>query len=131
MLDVFDDILECCCAKEDGKWTLPGDTPQEAGRKPLLLAVLQFTALMIEHSFTRHLYSSMEHLITLLSSSDMTVVLTVLNLLYVFRYLLLLMKYMYMYMHIISSLRVPLACSTAIPLNKCRLVSAKSSFFLQ
>lgn len=53
--------------------------------KELLLQVLQFTALLIEHSFTRHLYSSMEHLTTLLSSSDMTVVLGVLNLLYVFR----------------------------------------------
>ena len=53
--------------------------------KELLLQVLQFTALLIEHSFTRHLYNSMEHLTTLLASSDMTVVLGVLNLLYVFR----------------------------------------------
>ena len=53
--------------------------------KELLLQVLQFTALLIEHSFTRHLYNSMEHLTTLLASSDMTVVLGVLNLLYVFQ----------------------------------------------
>lgn len=53
--------------------------------KQLLLEVVRFTALLIEHSFSRHLYSSMEHLTTLLSSCDMYVVLAVLNLLYVFR----------------------------------------------
>ena len=35
-------------------------------------------------NFFRHLYSSMEHLTTLLSSSDLDVVLAVLNLLYMF-----------------------------------------------
>ena len=65
---------------------MPCDSQHEAHQKALVLQVLQFTALMIEHSFTRHLYSSMEHPITLLCSSDMTIVLTVLNLLYVFRY---------------------------------------------
>jgi len=49
-----------------------------------LLWVLHFTTLLIEHSFSRHLYNSMEHLITLLSSCDMNVVLGVLNLLYMF-----------------------------------------------
>ena len=53
--------------------------------KSLLLHVLHFTSLLIEHSFSRHLYNSMEHLTTLLTSCDMTVVLAVLNLLYVFR----------------------------------------------
>lgn len=48
------------------------------------MAVIQFTALLIEHSFSRHLYNSIEHLITLLSSSDMTIVLAILNLLFVF-----------------------------------------------
>uniref|UniRef100_A0A4W4G0E8 E3 ubiquitin-protein ligase HUWE1 n=1 Tax=Electrophorus electricus TaxID=8005 RepID=A0A4W4G0E8_ELEEL len=52
--------------------------------KALLLAVLNFTALLIEYSFSRHLYSSIEHLTTLLASCDMQVVLSVLNLLYVF-----------------------------------------------
>jgi uncharacterized membrane protein YqhA len=52
--------------------------------KELLLWVLHFTTLLIEHSFSRHLYNSMEHLITLLSSCDMNVVLGVLNLLYMF-----------------------------------------------
>ncbi|CAG07441.1 unnamed protein product [Tetraodon nigroviridis] len=47
-------------------------------------AVLNFTALLIEYSFSRHLYSSIEHLTTLLASCDMQVVLSVLNLLYVF-----------------------------------------------
>lgn len=52
--------------------------------KELLLLVLQFTTMLIEHSFSRHLYNSMEHLVTLLSSCDMHVVLGVLNLLYMF-----------------------------------------------
>ena len=50
----------------------------------LLLAVLQFTALLIEHSYSRHLYNSIEHLTTLLISTDFHVILSVLNLLYVF-----------------------------------------------
>ena len=52
--------------------------------KKLLLAVLQFTALLIEHSYSRHLYNSIEHLTTLLESTDFYVILSVLNLLYVF-----------------------------------------------
>ena len=45
---------------------------------------MHFTTLLIEHSFSRHLYSSMEHLSLLLSSFDLDVVLAVLNLLYMF-----------------------------------------------
>lgn len=52
--------------------------------KDLLLWVLHFTTLLIEHSFSRHLYNSMERLVALLSSCDMHVVLGVLNLLYMF-----------------------------------------------
>ncbi len=52
--------------------------------KELLLWTLHFTTLLIEHSFSRHLYSSMEHLTMLLASSDLDVVLAVLNLLYMF-----------------------------------------------
>ena len=50
----------------------------------LVLWTLNFTTLLIEHSFSRHLYSSMEHLSLLLSSFDLDVVLAVLNLLYMF-----------------------------------------------
>ena len=46
--------------------------------------MLQFTALLIEHSYSRHLYNSIEHLTTLLESTDFHVILSVLNLLYVF-----------------------------------------------
>ncbi|XP_023930490.1 E3 ubiquitin-protein ligase HUWE1 [Lingula anatina] len=85
VLDVFDEVLEKACRKEqDKQWVLPCDMEGNEKEKDLLLSVLQFTALLIEHSFSRHLYNSMEHLTTLLSSSDMTVVLGVLNLLYVF-----------------------------------------------
>ena len=90
VLDIFDDILDSACNREgatDGAsaWALSCDLEGNETDKELLLQVLQFTALLIEHSFTRHLYSSMEHLTTLLASSDMTTVLAVLNLLYVFR----------------------------------------------
>ncbi|OQR79954.1 E3 ubiquitin-protein ligase HUWE1-like [Tropilaelaps mercedesae] len=66
------------------EWVLPCDAPENEGRRRLLIAILQFTALLIEHSFSRHLYNSMEHLTRLLASSDMRTVLAVLNLLYVF-----------------------------------------------
>uniref|UniRef100_A0A8D0FP49 E3 ubiquitin-protein ligase HUWE1 n=1 Tax=Strix occidentalis caurina TaxID=311401 RepID=A0A8D0FP49_STROC len=65
-------------------WMLACDRPEREQLKALLLALLNFTALLIEYSFSRHLYSSIEHLTTLLASSDMQVVLAVLNLLYVF-----------------------------------------------
>lgn len=86
LLDVFDDILGECCAKQhDNQWTLPCDSPNmDPRKKELLMHIISFTALLIEHSFSRHLYSSMDHLITLLSSSDMQIVLSVLGLLFVF-----------------------------------------------
>ena len=49
-----------------------------------MLWTLHFTTLLIEHSFSCHLYSSTEHLSLLLSSFDLDVVLAVLNLLYMF-----------------------------------------------
>ncbi|XP_015788441.1 E3 ubiquitin-protein ligase HUWE1 isoform X3 [Tetranychus urticae] len=84
VLDLFDSILAKCCHKErDTQWTLPVDLPNNS-LKELCIPILQFTALLIEHSFSKHVYNSMEHLTTLLSSSDMQIVLSVLNLLYVF-----------------------------------------------
>lgn len=85
VLDIFDSILEeCCCKESPDQWTLPVDLPQNAKKRELLLAIISFTALLIEHSFSRHLYNSIEHLITLLSSTDMQIVLAILNLLFVF-----------------------------------------------
>ncbi|XP_015191132.1 PREDICTED: E3 ubiquitin-protein ligase HUWE1 isoform X3 [Polistes dominula] len=85
VLDLSDSILEEATARSsDNPWELACDLPQNAEAKELLLWVLHFTTLLIEHSFSRHLYNSMEHLITLLSSCDMHVVLGVLNLLYMF-----------------------------------------------
>lgn len=86
LLDVFDDVLSECCAKQrDNQWTLPCDSPDmDPKKRELLMHIISFTALLIEHSFSRHLYSSMDHLITLLSSSDMQIVLSVLGLLFVF-----------------------------------------------
>ncbi|XP_070192440.1 E3 ubiquitin-protein ligase HUWE1-like isoform X3 [Littorina saxatilis] len=85
VLDLFDAVLEKGCAHQSNKsWTMACDLPGNEQLKALLLDVVRFTALLIEHSFSRHLYSSMEHLTTLLSSCDMHVVLAVLNLLYVF-----------------------------------------------
>uniref|UniRef100_A0AAV2LYL5 E3 ubiquitin-protein ligase HUWE1 n=1 Tax=Knipowitschia caucasica TaxID=637954 RepID=A0AAV2LYL5_KNICA len=85
LLDRFDGIL-CDAGQtvENMSWLLVCDRPDNSQLKALLLAVLNFTALLIEYSFSRHLYSSIEHLTTLLASCDMQVVLSVLNLLYVF-----------------------------------------------
>ncbi|XP_067408206.1 E3 ubiquitin-protein ligase HUWE1 isoform X2 [Emydura macquarii macquarii] len=85
LLDRFDGILaDAGQTMENMLWMLVCDRPEREQLKALLLAVLNFTALLIEYSFSRHLYSSIEHLTTLLASSDMQVVLAVLNLLYVF-----------------------------------------------
>nr|XP_017521501.2 E3 ubiquitin-protein ligase HUWE1 isoform X9 [Manis javanica] len=85
LLDRFDGILaDAGQTVEHMSWMLVCDRPEREQLKMLLLAVLNFTALLIEYSFSRHLYSSIEHLTTLLASSDMQVVLAVLNLLYVF-----------------------------------------------
>ncbi|CAH2316119.1 E3 ubiquitin- ligase HUWE1 isoform X1 [Pelobates cultripes] len=85
LLDRFDGILaDAGQTVENMSWMLVCDRPEKQQLKALVLAVLNFTALLIEYSFSRHLYSSIEHLTTLLASSDMQVVLAVLNLLYVF-----------------------------------------------
>ncbi|CAF4617801.1 unnamed protein product [Rotaria sp. Silwood1] len=82
-LDLFDSILEEACIKT-GTWMLNCDKPENGELKILVLDILHFTALLIEHSYSRHLYNSIEYLIMLLQSSDVHIVLGVLSLLYVF-----------------------------------------------
>ena len=92
VLDLCDEVLESSTASTDtNSWVLSADAsvidPHDGAAsraKELLLWTLHFTTLLIEHSFSRHLYSSMEHLTTLLASSDLDVILAVLNLLYMF-----------------------------------------------
>lgn len=85
ILDLCDSILEKAAARVSPKsWQLACDLPGNEEIKELLQWVLYFTTLLIEHSFSRHLYNSVEHLLTLLSSCDLQVVLSVLNLLYMF-----------------------------------------------
>lgn len=85
VLDIFDVILEEATEIKDGvEWCLACDVKFDDDKNELLLSVLHFTTLLIEHSFSRHLYNSVEHLTTLLSSSNMEIVLGVLNLLYMF-----------------------------------------------
>ncbi|XP_056645575.1 E3 ubiquitin-protein ligase HUWE1 isoform X1 [Diorhabda sublineata] len=84
VLDIFDRILgQAAERNEENKWILKCDTYNEQDFQ-LLIHILRFTSLLIEHSFSRHLYNSMEHLLGLLESNDMSVVLEVLNLLYMF-----------------------------------------------
>lgn len=61
LLDRFDGIL-CDAGQtvESMSWLLVCDRPDNGQLKALLLAVLNFTALLIEYSFSRHLYSSIE-----------------------------------------------------------------------
>ncbi|CAH1120985.1 unnamed protein product [Ceutorhynchus assimilis] len=84
VLDLFDKILGAAAERsEENKWALKCDS--FTGKdKMLLICILRFTSLLIEHSFSRHLYNSMEHLLVLLTSNEMNVVLEVLNLLYMF-----------------------------------------------
>ncbi len=105
VLDLCDEVLEMAAATNAAEVKYPGDPaapwllscdtqqqqqqqqqqePPPPSLKELLLWTLHFTTLLIEHSFSRHLYSSMEHLTVLLASSDLDVVLAVLNLLYMF-----------------------------------------------
>lgn len=84
ILDIFDGILEEATQQIGTDWFLACDERFPPKKNQLLLAVLNFTTLLIEHSFSRHLYNSVEHLTTLLSSTNMEIVLGVLNLLYMF-----------------------------------------------
>nr|CAB3254981.1 E3 ubiquitin-protein ligase HUWE1-like [Phallusia mammillata] len=82
VLDRFDAILATSANTNGSEFLLVVNTDEK--QMELTLAVLHFTSLLIEYSFSRHLYSSVEHLIMLLSSSNLDVILSVLNLLYVF-----------------------------------------------
>lgn len=84
VLDIFDGILEEATKQIGNDWFLACDERFSPKKIQLLLAVLNFTTLLIEHSFSRHLYNSVEHLTQLLSSTNMEIVLGVLNLLYMF-----------------------------------------------
>lgn len=85
VLDIFDAILEEATRTLKGiEWLLACDVRHTGDKIKLLLSVLNFTTLLIEHSFSRHLYNSVEHLTVLLSSANMEIVLGVLNLLYMF-----------------------------------------------
>lgn len=84
VLDIFDGILEEATKQIGNDWFLACDERFAPKKIQLLLAVLNFTTLLIEHSFSRHLYNSVEHLTQLLSSTNMEIVLGVLNLLYMF-----------------------------------------------
>nr|DBA13759.1 TPA: hypothetical protein GDO54_017098 [Pyxicephalus adspersus] len=61
LLDHFDRILaDAGQTVPNMSWMLICDRPEKEQLKVLLLAVLKFTALLIEYSFSRHLYSSIE-----------------------------------------------------------------------
>ena len=57
---------------------------QDPAVKERVVMVVRFTSLPIEHSYARHVYNSVEHLLSLMNCSDMDVVLHVLNVFYVF-----------------------------------------------
>ncbi|XP_055349412.1 E3 ubiquitin-protein ligase HUWE1-like isoform X2 [Paramacrobiotus metropolitanus] len=85
VLNKFDEILADATTTAD--WMLSCDIPDSQDSKlkgALVKEVLRFTSMLIEHSFSRQLYNSMDRLITLLGSSDMYIVENVLTLLYTF-----------------------------------------------
>ncbi|XP_063707232.1 E3 ubiquitin-protein ligase HUWE1 isoform X2 [Culicoides brevitarsis] len=85
ILDIFDDILADATFEDPtcGLY-MTCDVSYNEEDTNLLLLVLNFTTLLIEHSFSRHLYNSIEHLTALLQSINLDIVLGVLNLLYMF-----------------------------------------------
>lgn len=85
VLDIFDEFLDRSSDLTEGNdWMLHCDTVFKTDELQILKHILGFTTLLIEHSFSRHLYNSIEHLTTLLQSVNMEIVLSVLNLLYMF-----------------------------------------------
>ncbi|MGH0140167.1 UNVERIFIED_CONTAM: hypothetical protein FKN15_070494 [Acipenser sinensis] len=61
LLDRFDGILaDAGQTVEAMSWMLVCDWPANCQLKSLLVSVLNFTALLVEYSFSRHLYSSIE-----------------------------------------------------------------------
>lgn len=52
--------------------------------KKLVNSILNFTALLVEYSCSRHIYPSIEHVLNFLLAKDYSIILSVLNLLYVF-----------------------------------------------
>ncbi|KAH9407759.1 E3 ubiquitin-protein ligase huwe1 [Tyrophagus putrescentiae] len=81
ILDAFDIVLEECAKKVgNNQWQLYVD--QDQNKKLLLIDVLEFTTLLVKHCFSSHVYSSFEHLTALMNSTDLTVVITVLELLF-------------------------------------------------
>lgn len=85
ILDIFDEILADATFEDPtcGLY-MTCDVCYKEEDVQLLLLVLNFTTLLIEHSFSRHLYNSIEHLTALLQSINLDIVLGVLNLLYMF-----------------------------------------------
>lgn len=85
ILDIFDAVLDDATKFiNQSEWIIAIDSKFTTDDIQLVLNILNFTTLLIEHSFSRHLYSSVEHLIILLQTCNMDVVLAVLNLLYMF-----------------------------------------------
>eukprot|EP00794_Sanderia_malayensis_P006098 gene6098-6802_t len=76
VLDRFDHILGEVAKPVEGKTWL--------NKRELIHEILKFTSLLIEHSYARHLYNSVEHLVSLMDCGDESIILSVLNLIYVF-----------------------------------------------
>uniref|UniRef100_A0A915HS18 DUF908 domain-containing protein n=1 Tax=Romanomermis culicivorax TaxID=13658 RepID=A0A915HS18_ROMCU len=83
VLNIIDDILESATKKNDESHVLACDVAENHDLRQQVLDSLKFTATLFEYSFTRGVYQSIEHLTTLLESSDITIIVAVLNVLYV------------------------------------------------
>lgn len=83
VLDKFDEILgEACSTIEGHQWQYKVDGDKLL--RDLVLGILNFTALLIEYSCSRHIYNSIDHVISLMCVADLEVTHSVLNLLYTF-----------------------------------------------
>ncbi|KAL3320417.1 hypothetical protein Ciccas_000898 [Cichlidogyrus casuarinus] len=83
VLNRFDDILDRAVTRV-GKWEMELDLPGNEKMVSDVVAILDFTAHLIEHSIYRYLYGSWNHVLSLFTSSSLDVLLAVLGLAYNF-----------------------------------------------
>ncbi|CAK9298752.1 unnamed protein product [Gordionus sp. m RMFG-2023] len=85
VLDKFDYILEKASSKpKESTWLIHCDLPENELEKELVIIILNFTTKLIEHTVSKNIYNSIDNLISLLNSSDISIIIAVLDLLYAF-----------------------------------------------
>ncbi|MES1901990.1 MAG: E3 ubiquitin-protein ligase huwe1, partial [Paramarteilia canceri] len=83
ILDMFDGYLEKSVTKvSENNWQMICDSSETPIMQSLTIGILNFLNLLMEHSITRIVFNSIDHIITLLNSSSQIVVYHALNLIF-------------------------------------------------